>query len=147
MYLFLCINSVLLFKRLFWLVRAIMYFSVRQRSYLLVPHLYGVAYAAVLHFRLNSILSRFNCQICFESSVLFSKSWFRNEFVWLLYRYLNSPSDAHNIHMFHFTWLHQLCKQCTFSSNCQQVDNSGADPGLILGCCKILQKKLKIEMI
>ena len=23
---------------------------------------------------------------------------------------------------------------------------SGADPGLILGCCKILQKKLKIEM-
>ena len=24
---------------------------------------------------------------------------------------------------------------------------AGADPGLILGCCKILQKKLKVEMI
>ena len=55
MYLFLCrhfdINSVLLFKRLFCLGRAIMYFSVRQRSHLLVPRLYGAAYAAILHFR------------------------------------------------------------------------------------------------
>ena len=24
---------------------------------------------------------------------------------------------------------------------------TGADPGLILGCCKILQKKLNIEMM
>ena len=59
MYLFLCrhfdINSVLLFKRLFWLARAMMYFSVRQRSQFLVPHLYGVAYAAMFHFRLNSV--------------------------------------------------------------------------------------------
>ena len=76
MFLFLCrhfdINSVLLFKRLFWLARAIMYFSVRQRSHLLVPHLYGVAYAAMLYFRLNSVPLGFNGQICFESSVLFS---------------------------------------------------------------------------
>ena len=45
MYLFLCrhfdINLTLLFKRLFGLACAIMYFSVRQRSHLLVPHLYG----------------------------------------------------------------------------------------------------------
>ena len=61
------INLVLLFNRLFWLARAIMYFSVRQSKFL-VPHLYGVAYAAVLHFRLKSVSLRFNCQICFESS-------------------------------------------------------------------------------
>ena len=71
MYLFPCwrfdINSVLLFNKLFWLARAIMYFSVRQSKFL-VPHLYGVAYAAVLHFRLKSVSLRFNCQICFESS-------------------------------------------------------------------------------
>ena len=76
MYLFLCrhfdINLVLLFKRLIWLALAEMYFSVRQRSHLLVPHLYGVAYTAMLQFRLNSVPLRFNCQICFESSVLFS---------------------------------------------------------------------------
>ena len=57
MYLFLCrhfdINSVLLFKRLFWLARAMMYSFVKQRPHLLVPHLYGVAYAAMFHFRLN----------------------------------------------------------------------------------------------
>ena len=28
----------------------------------------------------------------------------------------------HNIHVFHFAWRHQLYKQGTFSSNCQQVD-------------------------
>ena len=47
MYLFLWrhfdINSVLLFKRFFCSARAIMYFSVKQRSHLLVPHLYGEA--------------------------------------------------------------------------------------------------------
>ena len=84
-YLFLCrhfdINSVLSFKSLFWLASTIMYFSVRQRSHLLAPHLYGVAYAAILQFRLNSILLRFNYQICFESSVFFSQFLFRNEFV------------------------------------------------------------------
>ena len=71
MYLFPCwrfdINSVLLFNKSFWLARAIMYFSVRQSKFL-VPHLYGVAYAAVLHFRLKSVSLRFDCQICFESS-------------------------------------------------------------------------------
>ena len=45
MYLFLWqhfdINSVLLFKRFFCSTCAIMYFSVKQRSHLLVPHLYG----------------------------------------------------------------------------------------------------------
>ena len=55
MYLFLCrhfdINLVLLFKRLFWLAHAMMYFSVRPRSHLLVPHHYGVAYAAMLQGR------------------------------------------------------------------------------------------------
>ena len=57
MYLFLCrhfdINSVLLFKRLSWLARAMMYSSVKQRPHVLVPQLYGVAYAAMFHFRLN----------------------------------------------------------------------------------------------
>ena len=76
MYLFLCrhfdINSVLLCKRLFWLAHAIMYFSVRQKLHLLASHLYGVAYAAILHFRLNLVPLCFNCQICFENSVLFS---------------------------------------------------------------------------
>ena len=47
MYLFLRrhfdINSVLLFKRFLCSARAIMYFSVKQRSHLLVPHLYGEA--------------------------------------------------------------------------------------------------------
>ena len=47
MYLFLWrqfdIDSVLLFKRFFCSARAIMYFSVKQRSHLLVPHLYGEA--------------------------------------------------------------------------------------------------------
>ena len=72
MYLFLYrnfdINSILLFKRLLWLARAIMYLPVRQRSHLLVPHLYGVAYTVMLHFRLNSVPLRFKCQICFESN-------------------------------------------------------------------------------
>ena len=62
------INSILLFKRLFWLARAILYFPVRQGSHLLVPHLYGVAYTAMLHFRLNSVPLRFKCQIYFESN-------------------------------------------------------------------------------
>ena len=73
MCLFICcnfdINSVLLFKTLFWLAHAIINFSVRQRSYLLVPQVHGVAYAVILHFTLNSIPLRFNCQICFKSSV------------------------------------------------------------------------------
>ena len=76
MYFFLCrhfdISLVLLFKRLFLLPCAMMYFSVTKRSHLLVPHLYGVAYAAMLHFRLNSVPLHFNCQICFEGSVLCS---------------------------------------------------------------------------
>ena len=71
MHLFQCrhfdINSIILFKRLFSLARAVMYFSVRQKSDLLVPHLYGVAHAAILHFRLNSIPLRFSYQISFES--------------------------------------------------------------------------------
>ena len=37
------INSVLLFKSFFCSACAIMYFSVKQRSHLLVPHLYGEA--------------------------------------------------------------------------------------------------------
>ena len=55
MYLFLWrhfdINLVLLFKRFFCSARSIMYFSVKQRSHLLVPHLYGEAQAAILHFK------------------------------------------------------------------------------------------------
>ena len=47
MYLFLWrhfdINSVFLFKKFFCSASAIMYFSVKQRSHLLVPHLYGEA--------------------------------------------------------------------------------------------------------
>ena len=47
MYLFLRrhfdINWVLLFKRFFCSARAIMYFSVKQRLHLPVPHLYGEA--------------------------------------------------------------------------------------------------------
>ena len=31
--------------------------------------------------------------------------------------------------------------------SCQKEQLPGADPGLILECCKILQKKMKIEMI
>ena len=75
MYLVLCrrfnINLVLLFRRLFWLACAIMHSSVRQRLHFLVSHLYGVAYVAMLHFRLNSVPLRFMWQICFESSVFF----------------------------------------------------------------------------
>ena len=75
MHLFLCrhfdINSVFLFKMLIWLACGFRYFSFRQSPPLLVPHLHGIAYAAMLHFRLESVPLRFNCQICFESSVLF----------------------------------------------------------------------------
>ena len=43
MYLFLWQHSVLLFKRFFCSAHAIMYFSVKKRLHLLVPHLYGEA--------------------------------------------------------------------------------------------------------
>ena len=98
-----------------------MYISLRQSSHLLVPHLYGVAYTAMLHLRLRSIPLCFNSQICFESSVLFSNSWFRNEFsdycndTWTLHQM------RHNIRILRM--LHYLCKKCTFLSNCQQVDS------------------------
>ena len=75
MYLLLChhfdINMVLLFKRLFWLACAIVYSSLRQRSNLHVPHLYGAAYTAILHFRFNLIPLHCNCQTFWEFSFVF----------------------------------------------------------------------------
>ena len=45
------ISSVLLFNRTFGSARAIIIFSVRHKSHLLVPHLYRDAYDFILHFR------------------------------------------------------------------------------------------------
>ena len=45
------ISSVLLFNRTFVCARAIIIFSVRHKSHLLVPHLYRNAYDFILHFR------------------------------------------------------------------------------------------------
>ena len=45
------ISSVLLFNRTFGSARAIIIFSVRHKSHLLVPHLYWDAYDSILHFR------------------------------------------------------------------------------------------------
>ena len=75
MYLFLCphfnVNPVLLFNRSFWLACAMMYFSVRQRSHLLMAHLFGVAFAVMPYFRLNAVSLRFNCQICLRVQFCF----------------------------------------------------------------------------
>ena len=45
------ISSVLLFNTTFGSARAIIMFSVRYKSHLLVPHLYRDAYDSILHFR------------------------------------------------------------------------------------------------
>ena len=45
------ISSILLFNRTFGSARAILIFSVRHKSHLLVPYLYRDAYDFTLHFR------------------------------------------------------------------------------------------------
>ena len=87
-------NSDLLFSKFFRCAFMITSFSDKQRSHLLVPHLYGDAWAAILHFMLCLILLSFRFQMNFDSSVSLRYLVCLNDLVWLLYLDLNSLSDA-----------------------------------------------------
>ena len=103
------INSVLLFNKFLWSALTVTYFSVKHRSHLLDPNL--EAQAATLHFTLKLMYLSCSFQMCFENSM--SCSWYRwrNEFVWLLQRDLNSPSLAPSRHDCPYLLWHQPCKR------------------------------------
>ena len=63
-------------------------------SHFLVPHLYGDANDAMLHLWVKFALLSFIFHTCLESS--YSLQYFLDlrDLVWLLYRVLNSPSEA-----------------------------------------------------
>ena len=67
-------------------------FSDRQRSHFMVPHLYGDANDAMLYLRMKFVLLSFSFHIYLESSVQYLLDL--KDLVWLLYRVLNSPSEA-----------------------------------------------------
>ena len=69
-------------------------FSDRQRSHFLVPHLYGDANDAMLHLRMKLVLLSFSFHIYLESSDSLQYLLDLKDLVWLLYRVLNSPSEA-----------------------------------------------------
>ena len=88
------ISAVLLFNRFFESVRAIIIFSVKYKSHLLVPHLYQDVYDFILHFRWYSVPFPFNTQRYLDSSASLIWDMFLNNWAWLFYLDLNSPSDA-----------------------------------------------------
>ena len=94
--LFLCrhllTSSVLLFNSPRGSARIMIVFSERHRSHILEPFLYGIARVTMLQTILCSMFSVFNFQINFDNSVSCLYFSCRNDFVWLLYRSLNSPS-------------------------------------------------------
>ena len=65
-------------------------FSDRQRS----PHLYGDVNDAMLHLRMKFVLLSFSFHIYLESSDSLQYLLDLKDLVWLLYRVLNSPSEA-----------------------------------------------------
>ena len=69
-------------------------FSDRQKSHFLVPHLYGDANAAMLHLRMKFVLLSSSFHIYLVSSDSLQYLLDLKDLVWLLYRVLNSPSEA-----------------------------------------------------
>ena len=65
-------------------------FSDKHRS----QRWYGEAFLWISHDRLLSRPWSFKFHTCFDSSVTFMHSRFLKDFVWLLYRDLNSPSEV-----------------------------------------------------
>ena len=85
--LFLCrhfeTNSPLELRRVLGSALAMMSFSVRQRSHLLVPVLYGELVAAIDHDMLYSLFLFLSSQMCSASSVSVFFSSFSKELLWL----------------------------------------------------------------
>ena len=80
------ISSVLLFSKLSRSAQMKETFSDKKRSQRFEPHWYGEAFL----WRPWS----FTFHTCFDSSVSFMHSRCLKDFVWLLYRDLNSPSEV-----------------------------------------------------
>ena len=87
------ISSILFFSKVSWSAEMMETFSDKHRSQRFEPHWYGEVFLWISHDRLLSRPWSFKFHTCFDNSVSFMHSRCLKDFVWLLYRVLNSPSS------------------------------------------------------
>ena len=88
------IGPVLLFNKASGSAKMMDTFSDKHRFQCFEPHWYGEAFLWIFHDRLISKSWPFKFHTCLDNLVAFMHSRCLNDFVWLSYRVLNSPSEV-----------------------------------------------------
>ena len=87
------ISSVLFFSKVSGSAQMMETFLTKQRLQHFEPHWYGEAFLWISHDRWLSSPWSFKFHTCIDSSVSFMHSQCLKDFVCMLYRDLNSPSE------------------------------------------------------